>query len=149
MDDSGQPDGNATRTESIDGNSVDGTGTSRADLDMSTATAFLGGAPTVHNDLGATIVFLVLFLVGVGANLAIFIRDRKRGLLFLLSIPTLGFCIVRVLTCVFRIAWMYKPDKTVVMFAVIFQNFGYATVHSPSSSCPRANITPVPSFSSG
>ena len=73
-------------------------------------TASLGGVPTVHTDIPITAVFLVLFVLGAIADMAIFQLNRRRGHKFIMSAMMFGFCFARTITCIMRIVCTYLSE---------------------------------------
>ncbi|TLD19624.1 hypothetical protein PspLS_09424 [Pyricularia sp. CBS 133598] len=88
--------------------------------------SFLGEVPTREVDLPLTIIFLILFVAGAVTHMSIYQTNSRRGHKFLLSDVMFDFCVVRTLSCVFRIAWIFQPVKGVIMMAVILQTGGAA-----------------------
>ncbi|KAE8452497.1 hypothetical protein EG329_000400 [Mollisiaceae sp. DMI_Dod_QoI] len=87
--------------------------------------AILGGIPTTSLDLPVTVVFLALFLIGAATHFTIHELNGKRGHKFHLSDAVFDFCMVRTVTCVMRIVWIYRPENnSVVLSALIFENAG-------------------------
>ncbi|GAB0133251.1 hypothetical protein EsDP_00001663 [Epichloe bromicola] len=86
--------------------------------------AFLGGAPSSTVDVPITAIFLVLFGLGAFVHITIYRANAKRGHKFLLSDLVFDFCMVRVLTCIFRIVLAFASSRGVVLTANIFQNGG-------------------------
>ncbi|PQK14570.1 hypothetical protein BB8028_0005g01010 [Beauveria bassiana] len=89
---------------------------------------FPGGIPTPDEDVFVTVIFLVLFGLGAFTHISIFRANAKRGHKFLLSDLMFDFCMVRVLTCIFRIVWAFSSPRGVVLAAIIFQNGGAAVI---------------------
>lgn len=83
-----------------------------------------GNPPNSSVDLPATIVFLILFALGAFTHISIYRANAKRGHKFLLSDAFFDFCMIRVVTCIFRIVWIFNQDKGVVLCAEIFVNGG-------------------------
>lgn len=87
--------------------------------------AILGGIPTKDLDLPVTVVFLVLFLIGAATHFTIHELNGKRGHKFHLSDAVFDFCMVRTVTTVMRIVWVFRPNNnSVVLAALIFENAG-------------------------
>lgn len=85
----------------------------------------LGGNPPNKNvDLPVTIVFLLLFLLGAFTHISIYRANAKRGHKFLLSDLMFDFCMIRSVTCIFRIAWVFSQLRGIVLAAQIFFNGG-------------------------
>jgi hypothetical protein len=82
---------------------------------------FLGGDPNTGVDLPLTIVFLILFLIGAFTHISIYRANAKRGHKFLLSDLIFDFCMVRSVTCIFRIVWVFVKLRGVILAALIFQ----------------------------
>ncbi|KAM3427381.1 hypothetical protein NHJ13734_009004 [Beauveria thailandica] len=89
---------------------------------------FPGGIPTPEDDVLITAVFLVFFGLGAFTHISIFRANAKRGHKFLLSDLMFDFCMVRVMTCIFRIVWAFSSPRGVVLAATIFQNGGAAVI---------------------
>ncbi|KAF2097805.1 hypothetical protein NA57DRAFT_66391 [Rhizodiscina lignyota] len=68
-------------------------------------TASLGGIPNVKVDVPITSVFLLLFILGAIAHMAIFQMNRKQAHKFFLSLVMFVFCMCRIVTMALRIAW--------------------------------------------
>ncbi|TDZ39569.1 hypothetical protein C8035_v005349 [Colletotrichum spinosum] len=86
--------------------------------------AFLGGVPTKSLDLPLTIFFMILFILGAYVHLSIYRRNAKRGHKFLISDLIFEFCMVRTVTCIFRITWSIVTTRGVVLAALITENAG-------------------------
>ncbi|KAM3527797.1 hypothetical protein MY4038_006180 [Beauveria bassiana] len=89
---------------------------------------FPGGIPTPDEDVFITVIFLVLFGLGAFTHISIFRANAKRGHKFLVSDLMFDFCMVRVMTCIFRIVWAFSSPRGVVLAAIIFQNGGAAVI---------------------
>lgn len=88
------------------------------------AAMFFGGVPTKTLDLPITAVFLVLFALGGFLHISIYKRNAKRGHKFLLSDLMFDFCMIRVVTCIFRITWSIVSTRGVILVALITLNGG-------------------------
>ncbi|GJC91097.1 hypothetical protein ColLi_13935 [Colletotrichum liriopes] len=88
--------------------------------------AFPGGVPTKSLDLPLTIMFMMLFVLGAYVHLTIYRRNAKRGHKFLISDIVFEFCIIRTVTCIFRITWSIVTTRGVVLMALITENGGAA-----------------------
>ncbi|KAK2016413.1 hypothetical protein LZ32DRAFT_525083 [Colletotrichum eremochloae] len=86
--------------------------------------AFLGGVPNKSLDLPLTLVFLILFLTGAYVHLNIYRANSKRGHKFLISDLMVDFCMLRSVTCIFRITWSGVTTRGVVLMALITENGG-------------------------
>lgn len=85
----------------------------------------LGGNPPNKNvDLPVTIIFLLLFLLGAFTHISIYRANAKRGHKFLLSDLMFDFCMIRSVTCIFRIIWVFSQLRGIVLAAQIFFNGG-------------------------
>lgn len=85
----------------------------------------LGGNPPSKNvDLPVTIVFLLLFILGAFTHISIYRANAKRGHKFLLSDLMFDFCMIRSVTCIFRIIWVFSQLRGIVLAAQIFFNGG-------------------------
>ena len=80
-------------------------------------TAALGGVPTNRVDTPITAVFIVLFLIGAVAHMAIFLQNKRKGHKFIMSGMMFGFCMARTATCVMRIVWANRPTNVRVAIA--------------------------------
>lgn len=90
---------------------------------------FLGGSqPNTAIDLPVTIVFLVLFATGAFTHISIYQANSKRGHKFLLSDLMFDFCMVRIVSCIFRIIWVFIHPRGVVLCAQLFFNGGAAVI---------------------
>lgn len=90
---------------------------------------FLGGSPpNTQVDLPITIIFLVLFVAGAFTHISIYKANSKRGHKFLLSDLMFDFCMVRTVTCIFRIIWVFIHPRGVILAAQIFFNGGAAVI---------------------
>ncbi|RDA85323.1 hypothetical protein CP532_4969 [Ophiocordyceps camponoti-leonardi (nom. inval.)] len=85
---------------------------------------FLGGEPTGTGDVILTALFLALFAAGAFTHMTIFKANRKRGHKFIFNQLLFELCAIRILTCVFRIAWVFSKLRGVVLAAQIFQSAG-------------------------
>lgn len=85
---------------------------------------FFGGVPTKKVDLPITIIFLILFAIGGFLHITIYRRNAKRGHKFLLSDLMFDFCMIRVVTCIFRITWSIVSTRGVILIALITLNGG-------------------------
>ncbi|KAK1625797.1 hypothetical protein BDP81DRAFT_381107 [Colletotrichum phormii] len=88
--------------------------------------AFPGGIPNKNVDLPVTIMFMVLFMLGAYVHLSIYRRNAKRGHKFLISDIVFDFCMIRTVTCIFRITWSIVSTRGVVLLALITENGGAA-----------------------
>lgn len=88
------------------------------------AGGFPGGTPVAGVDLPLTVIFLVMFAVGAYTHITLFRNNGKRGHKFLLSDLVFDFCMVRTLTCIFRIIWTFVAPRGVILAAQIFENGG-------------------------
>lgn len=85
----------------------------------------LGGNPPSKNvDLPVTIAFLLLFILGAFTHISIYRANAKRGHKFLLSDLMFDFCMIRSVTCIFRIIWVFSQLRGIVLAAQIFFNGG-------------------------
>ncbi|OAA70564.1 hypothetical protein ISF_02538 [Cordyceps fumosorosea ARSEF 2679] len=89
---------------------------------------FPGGIPKATEDVLITAIFLILFALGAITHISIYRANAKRGHKFLLSDLMFDFCMVRVMTCIFRIVWAFSSPRGVVLAATIFQNGGAAVI---------------------
>lgn len=88
------------------------------------AAQFFGGVPTKTVDIPITAIFLVLFAIGAFLHISIYRRNAKRGHKFLLSDLMFDFCMIRVVTCIFRITWSIVSTRGVILIALITLNGG-------------------------
>ncbi|KAK1596518.1 uncharacterized protein LY79DRAFT_587809 [Colletotrichum navitas] len=88
--------------------------------------AFPGGVPNKKLDLPLTIVFMILFMLGGYVHLSIYRANAKRGHKFLLSDIMAEFCMLRTVTCIFRITWSIVTTRGVVLLALVTVNGGDA-----------------------
>lgn len=86
--------------------------------------AVLGGIPTLIVDVPVTAIFLILFVLGAFTHISIYRANAKRGHKFLISDLMFDFCMVRVVTCIFRIIWAGINPRGVVLAASIFESGG-------------------------
>lgn len=87
-----------------------------------------GSPPNTTVDLPLTILFLLMYIGGAATHISIYKANAKRGHKFLLSDLMFDFCMVRSLTCIFRIAWVFSQMRGVILAAQIFFNGGYVFV---------------------
>ncbi|KAF6834660.1 hypothetical protein CPLU01_04754 [Colletotrichum plurivorum] len=87
---------------------------------------FPGGVPNRTVDLPVTIMFMLLFMLGAYTHLTIYRRNAKRGHKFLISDIVFDFCMIRTVTCIFRITWSIVTTRGVVLVALITENGGAA-----------------------
>lgn len=93
-------------------------------------TAILGGYPTVHQDIPASAVFLVIYAIGAASHMTIFVRNKRSKHKFFVSWGMFGLCVSRVVTCTLRIVWAKKPtNQSVAIAAQIFLNAGVLIVY--------------------
>ncbi len=83
------------------------------------ATAGLGGIPTKPLDDPITAVFLVLFILGAIAHMAILQINLGRKKKFMISSLLLGFCIARIATCTMRL--VRSTYFTIISIAIAAQ----------------------------
>jgi hypothetical protein len=93
-------------------------------IDPATGDLLGGNPPSKNVDLPITIVFLMLFLLGAFTHISIYRANAKRGHKFLLSDLMFDFCMIRSVTCIFRITWIFRQLRGVVLAAQIFFNGG-------------------------
>lgn len=84
----------------------------------------LGGIPTAKVDGPVTVMFLLLFCFGAFTHISIYRANVKRGHKFLLSDLMFDFCMVRVVSCIFRTIWAIIDLRGVILAASIFENGG-------------------------
>ncbi|KAF5510703.1 hypothetical protein CGCS363_v003948 [Colletotrichum siamense] len=88
--------------------------------------AFPGGVPTKNLDLPVTIMFMLLFMLGAYVHISIYRANAKRGHKFLISDIIFDFCMLRTVTCIFRITWSIVTTRGVILVALITENGGAA-----------------------
>lgn len=86
--------------------------------------SFLGGAPTAKGDLLICLIFLVLFGLGAFTHMSIYRANLKKNHKFFISQMLFNFCIIRIVSCVFRISWAFVHTRGIALAAVLFQNGG-------------------------
>ncbi|KAH6879554.1 hypothetical protein B0T10DRAFT_464587 [Thelonectria olida] len=84
---------------------------------LSGGNAIVGGIPTVPLDVPINAVLVVLYLAGSAYNITTFIRNKRRGHKFIMSLMLNGLCVIRILTCSMRIAWAANPTKSSIITA--------------------------------
>lgn len=94
------------------------------EIDPATGDLLGGNPPSKNLDLPITIVFLLLFLLGAFTHISIYRANAKRGHKFLLSDLMFDFCMIRSVTCIFRITWVFSQLRGVILAAQIFFNGG-------------------------
>lgn len=94
------------------------------EIDPATGDLLGGNPPSKSVDLPITIVFLLLFLLGAFTHISIYRANAKRGHKFLLSDLMFDFCMIRSVTCIFRITWVFSQLRGVILAAQIFFNGG-------------------------
>ncbi|KAK3933612.1 hypothetical protein QBC46DRAFT_368664 [Diplogelasinospora grovesii] len=90
--------------------------------------SFMGQVPNATIDLPLTIVFLLLFAAAAFTHISIYRNNAKRGHKFLLSDVIFDFCMIRTLTCIFRIIWVFVNTRGIILVALIFENGGAAVL---------------------
>ncbi|KAI7276333.1 hypothetical protein KC345_g6823 [Hortaea werneckii] len=91
--------------------------------------ALIGGRPTIDVDVPILAILLLLYLGGAIGNASIFLRNRKRGHFFPMSMAMFGFCMSRIATCSVRIAWAAHPSNAnLAIAATIFAAVGVLIV---------------------
>lgn len=86
---------------------------------------FLGGSPpNTTVDLPLTFVFLFMYIGGAVTHISIYRANSKRQHKFLLSDLMFDFCMVRTVTCIFRIIWVFIHPRGIVLAAELFFNGG-------------------------
>lgn len=83
-----------------------------------------GSPPNASVDLPLTIAFLAMYVSGAATHISIYQANAKRGHKFLLSDLMFDFCMVRSLTCIFRIVWIFSQLRGIILAAQIFFNGG-------------------------
>jgi hypothetical protein len=66
-----------------------------------------------------SVVFMVLYTIGAFTHISIYRSNAKRGHKFLLSELFFDFCMVRTVTCILRIVWIFEKGRGVVLAALI------------------------------
>ncbi|KAI6875851.1 hypothetical protein KC323_g308 [Hortaea werneckii] len=96
---------------------------------LPTSVALIGSRPTVDVDVPILAMLLLLYLGGAIGNASIFLRNRKRGHFFPMSMAMFGFCMSRIATCSVRIAWAAHPtNANLAIAATIFAAVGILIV---------------------
>ncbi|RMY96630.1 hypothetical protein D0864_05114 [Hortaea werneckii] len=96
---------------------------------LPSSVALIGGRPTVDVDVPILAILLLLYLGGAIGNASIFLRNRKRGHFFPMSMAMFGFCMSRIATCSVRIAWAAHPlNANLAIAATIFAAVGILIV---------------------
>ncbi|TGZ84024.1 hypothetical protein EX30DRAFT_361985 [Ascodesmis nigricans] len=67
--------------------------------------AQLGGLVNTKVDVPVSAVFIAIFAMLAATHMTIFQRNKRRGILFIPSGATFGFCMSRIVTFSMRIAW--------------------------------------------
>ncbi|KAH8770068.1 hypothetical protein F5883DRAFT_493659 [Diaporthe sp. PMI_573] len=98
------------------------------EIDPATGDLLGGNPPSKSVDLPVTIVFLLLFLLGAFTHISIYRANAKRGHKFLLSDLMFDFCMIRSVTCIFRITWVFTQLRGIILAAQIFFNGGAAVI---------------------
>ncbi|KAI3397032.1 hypothetical protein diail_11267 [Diaporthe ilicicola] len=96
--------------------------------DPATGDLLGGNPPSTNVDLPITIMFLLLFILGAFTHISIYRANAKRGHKFLLSDLMFDFCMIRTVTCIFRIAWIFSQLRGVILAAQIFFNGGASVI---------------------
>lgn len=96
----------------------------KMEIDPATGDLLGGNPPSKNVDLPVTIAFLLLFLLGAFTHISIYRANAKRGHKFLLSDLMFDFCMIRSVTCIFRIAWVFSQLRGIILAAQIFFNGG-------------------------
>jgi hypothetical protein len=86
--------------------------------------AFLGGFPNQAVDLTVTLIFLLLFEAGAHTHISIYRANAARGHKFLISDLVFDFCMIRIVTCIFRTIWVFNSARGVILVALIVENGG-------------------------
>lgn len=95
------------------------------DLTDPTTGSFPGGNPPNREvDLPLSIIFGFLFAGGAAVHITTLRRNSKRGHKFLIQDLLFDFCMVRVLSCIFRIIFIFKQVRGVIIFGEVFLNGG-------------------------
>ncbi|KAI7117922.1 hypothetical protein KC352_g33689, partial [Hortaea werneckii] len=96
---------------------------------LPTSVALIGGRPTVDVDVPILAILLLLYFGGAIGNASTFLRNRKRGHFFPMSMAMFGFCMSRIATCSVRIAWAAHPtNANLAIAATIFAAVGILIV---------------------
>lgn len=96
----------------------------RMEIDPAAGDLLGGNPPSKNVDLPVTIAFLLLFLTGAFTHISIYRANAKRGHKFLLSDLMFDFCMIRSVTCIFRIVWVFSQLRGIILLAQIFFNGG-------------------------
>ncbi|KAJ4168439.1 hypothetical protein NW754_010350 [Fusarium falciforme] len=94
-----------------------------------TTVATFGGYPTPSVDDPICGVFIAFFLASAIFNMAIYIRNRRRGHKFLFSAVLFGFSIARIVACSLRIVVGSKPHQVnTVIASQVFNSAGVVMI---------------------
>ncbi|KAF2727160.1 hypothetical protein EJ04DRAFT_146122 [Polyplosphaeria fusca] len=83
----------------------------------------LGGVPDILPDVPATFVFLFLYVVFAITHVTILKKNLRRGHKFLFSGALFGFCAIRIITMILRIAWAFNQAN--ISLGIAAQIFVY------------------------
>lgn len=87
--------------------------------------AAIGGLPDTTHDVPASAVLVAIFACLAATHMTILQINKRRGILFIPSGVTFGFCMARVTTFVMRIVWAKNPtNASVAIAASIFVGAG-------------------------
>lgn len=92
--------------------------------DPATGDILGGNPPSTNIDLPITIVFLIIYVLMAFTHISIYRANAKRGHKFLLSDLMFDFCMIRTLTMIFRIAFIFSQLREIILMAQIFFNGG-------------------------
>lgn len=91
--------------------------------------ATLGGQPK-HVDIGVSALFVAAFFITGAMHNLIYRANLKKNHFFIFSILTFGFCIARVVTFSFRIAWAKSPtDSDLAITANVLLSAGVVLLY--------------------
>ncbi|KAK2001336.1 hypothetical protein LX36DRAFT_570407 [Colletotrichum falcatum] len=92
--------------------------------------AFPGGVPSNSLDLPLTLAFMLLFILAGYVHITIYRANGKRGHKFLISDIIFEFCILRTVTCIFRVTWSVAATRGVILMASITENGGVSLMYA-------------------
>lgn len=89
-----------------------------------------GGIPTILPDVPVDAVFIFLFAILAPSHMALFLRNKSQGRLFVFNAMTFGFGMSRIAACSLRLAWAVHPtNANLELAAQIFLNAGILLVY--------------------
>ncbi|RPA85845.1 hypothetical protein BJ508DRAFT_168394 [Ascobolus immersus RN42] len=92
--------------------------------------AILGGYPTKNFDLPLSVIFICIFISLAATNITLFLRNKKRGIIFSLNGLSVSFCVSRIATFSLRTAWSTNIlNKDLMMVAQILASAGVMVLY--------------------